>query len=227
MVEIEKIRADFSRRLHQACNLAGVRERGRAVDIQAELKRRGVKASTTAIGKWLNGESIPEPDKLIPLSDWLGVRPEWLEYGRGDSQKYQSGGVAETGGTFRMPPDMQPVHPFQGMPILGFAAASPPVNPDQNRKDDEVSHHPKPILEQIFRARSAFDLMDENKAEALCAELMGRVPHAADILLLFDAILQAALCHAMDLGEIRALTTMLKKMRNEKVHGITKHHTRK
>lgn len=85
MVEIEKIRAEFANRLRQACDRANVRQRGRAVDIRNELLKRGKTTSTTAIGKWLNGESIPEPDKLLPLADWLKVRPEWLEYGRGET----------------------------------------------------------------------------------------------------------------------------------------------
>lgn len=80
MVAKEKIRKDFSKRLHLACDEAGVRVRGRAVDIQAELKRLGITATTTAIGKWLNAEAIPEADKLRPLASWLGVRAAWLEY---------------------------------------------------------------------------------------------------------------------------------------------------
>lgn len=80
MVAKEKLRKDFAARLHSACDKAGVRVRGRAVDIQAELKRRGITATTTAIGKWLNGESVPEAHKLRPLALWLGVRAAWLEY---------------------------------------------------------------------------------------------------------------------------------------------------
>lgn len=80
MVANENIRKAFSERLHSACDKAGVRVRGRAVDIQAELKRRGIIATTTAIGKWLNGESVPNSEKLRPLALWLGVRAAWLEY---------------------------------------------------------------------------------------------------------------------------------------------------
>jgi transcriptional regulator with XRE-family HTH domain len=31
--------------------------------------------------KWLNGRSIPKPEKLRVLSDWLGVDWRWLHYG--------------------------------------------------------------------------------------------------------------------------------------------------
>lgn len=97
MVAKEKLRKDFSERLHFACDRAGVRARGRAVDIQAELKRRGITATTTAIGKWLNGESIPEPAKLRPLALWLGVRAAWLEYNEQPmhAEESQHGGEGE------------------------------------------------------------------------------------------------------------------------------------
>lgn len=81
MVAKEKIRKEFSARLHKACDLAEVRVRGRAVDIEAALLREGIKATTTAIGKWLNSEAMPEVEKLRPLANWLKVRAEWLEYG--------------------------------------------------------------------------------------------------------------------------------------------------
>lgn len=83
MVAKENIRREFSKRLHLACDEAGVRERGRAVDIQSHLKTKSMTATTTAIGKWLNAEAVPEADKLRQLANWLGVRAEWLEYGLG------------------------------------------------------------------------------------------------------------------------------------------------
>lgn len=81
MVAKDQLRGEFSKRLHEACDDARVRKRGRAVDIQAALARFDVKATTTAIGKWLNSDAMPEADKLRPLAFWLKVRAEWLEYG--------------------------------------------------------------------------------------------------------------------------------------------------
>ena len=81
MVAKEKMRLDFSARLNLACDEAGVRVHGRAVDIESTLKRYSIKATTTAIGKWLNGDAIPSAEKLRVLAEWLDVRPEWLEYG--------------------------------------------------------------------------------------------------------------------------------------------------
>jgi SOS-response transcriptional repressor LexA len=81
MVDNDSSKAAFSARLIQSLSEAGVREHGRGADVRAELLRRGVAATPQAVSKWLNGESIPQRTTLLVLSDWLGVRPEWLEYG--------------------------------------------------------------------------------------------------------------------------------------------------
>lgn len=83
MVYRENARKDFSERLGQACDSAKVRRRGRAVDIQKMLKGKGITASTTAIGKWLNGDSVPDLHNMLALSECLGVNAAWLEYGEG------------------------------------------------------------------------------------------------------------------------------------------------
>ncbi|MDB6445173.1 S24 family peptidase [Pseudomonas sp. 21TX0197] len=81
MVDKNSLRAAFSERLHEALNDAGIRSRGRGVDIHRELKGLGVEKTTQAISKWLNGEAVPEADSMAALSSWLRVRREWLEYG--------------------------------------------------------------------------------------------------------------------------------------------------
>jgi len=81
MVDKNTLRAAFSERLHEALDGAGVRSRGRGVDIHRQLKSLGVIKTTQAISKWLNGESTPEADSMLALCSWLKVRREWLEYG--------------------------------------------------------------------------------------------------------------------------------------------------
>lgn len=81
MVDKNELRAAFTARLHEALDDAGVRTRGRGVDIHAHLVRAGAEKSTQAISKWLNGESIPEADSMAVLCKWLQVRQEWLQYG--------------------------------------------------------------------------------------------------------------------------------------------------
>ncbi|WP_122390714.1 MULTISPECIES: LexA family protein [Pseudomonas syringae group] len=81
MVDKSIIRADFSKRLHEALDDAGVRTRGRGVDIHRSLGTHRVYKTTQAISKWLNGEAVPESDSMAALASWLNVRREWLEYG--------------------------------------------------------------------------------------------------------------------------------------------------
>lgn len=81
MVDKNELRAAFSARLHEALDDAGVRSRGRGVDIHKHLKMVGVDKTTQAISKWLNGEAIAEADSMTALCAWLNVRREWLEYG--------------------------------------------------------------------------------------------------------------------------------------------------
>lgn len=81
MVDKNSLRAAFSARLNEALDDAGVRSRGRGVDIHRQLKNLGVDKTTQAVSKWLNGEAIPEADSMAALCSWLKVRREWLEYG--------------------------------------------------------------------------------------------------------------------------------------------------
>lgn len=81
MVDKNSLRAAFSERLHEALEDAGVRSRGRGVDIHRQLKSMGVEKTTQAISKWLNGEAMAEADSMAALCSWLKVRREWLEYG--------------------------------------------------------------------------------------------------------------------------------------------------
>lgn len=81
MVDKNSLRAAFSERLHEALDDAGVRARGRGVDIHRHLKSVGVDKTTQAISKWLNGEAMAEADSMSALCAWLKVRREWLEYG--------------------------------------------------------------------------------------------------------------------------------------------------
>lgn len=219
MVEIEKIRAEFSKRLHHACALANVRDRGRAVDIQAELKKRGIKTSTTAIGKWLNGESIPEPDKLLPLADWLKVPPEWLEYGRG------------------LEPSPETVLTSGGYRISKNVADSPTSTPGnfftvsigngrtffvESEKDaDFLKAMAKdiPLTMRIRNAKEALLPLPSEEAMDLTRSIVGVHSHPREVLFLVDSLLEAAAYNAIDLDEIKAITTLVQKRRNEKVHG--------
>ncbi|KOQ92182.1 repressor [Enterobacter asburiae] len=50
------------------------------------MKSQGIAVSEPGIWKWLNASAIPDQTNILALSRWLGVRPEWLEYGRNDPE---------------------------------------------------------------------------------------------------------------------------------------------
>ena len=45
------------------------------------LHRGDAPVSPQTTHKWLTGRTIPTPDKLQTLADWLGVTVHWLQYG--------------------------------------------------------------------------------------------------------------------------------------------------
>lgn len=58
-----------------------------------EFNRRSRHSSigVTATQKWLNGEAIPQQEKLILLANWLKVPVEWLRFGSTTIEPISSG----------------------------------------------------------------------------------------------------------------------------------------
>lgn len=74
-------RDEFSSRLKQALQFAGQDGYG----VGARLAKK-LKVTPKAVSKWMNGETRPGHAKRMELARWLGVREEWLDYGRGPMQ---------------------------------------------------------------------------------------------------------------------------------------------
>ncbi|BBM66325.1 repressor [Vibrio alfacsensis] len=81
MVHSQNVRSNFSLRLAQACNNAGIEEHGRGVILAKQLK-----VTPKAVSKWLNAEAMPRQNKMEQLAEFLNVSPYWLQYGKGPSQ---------------------------------------------------------------------------------------------------------------------------------------------
>lgn len=79
MVQIEDLRAAFVARLKKALAEKDIPEWGAGARL---AKMAGVTPKATS--KWMNGESMPGGAKMLAVANALGVRVEWLEYGRGD-----------------------------------------------------------------------------------------------------------------------------------------------
>ena len=79
MVAKKDEKLEFSRRLHEACDSAGIPSgRGRRVELAKMFRVSG-----EAARKWLSGESIPDTKRLPEIARRLNVRGEWLLTGQG------------------------------------------------------------------------------------------------------------------------------------------------
>ncbi|MGP0902072.1 S24 family peptidase [Serratia sp. CY76391] len=83
MVKKDVLKEEFSQRLTSACLEAGVGGRGLPGRMRTALKKQGISITEPGIWKWLNSAAIPDSTNILALSRWLGIRAEWLEYGRG------------------------------------------------------------------------------------------------------------------------------------------------
>ncbi|MCW4804859.1 XRE family transcriptional regulator [Enterobacter hormaechei] len=73
MVQEERARQDFSKRLALACEKAGFQIHGR----QAKIAKK-MKLTPKAVSKWFNGEAIPRRGKLQDLAALLGTSVTYL-----------------------------------------------------------------------------------------------------------------------------------------------------
>lgn len=78
MVQSQDLRDEFASRLKKALAHNGLPAHGSGVHL-CNL----TKVTAKAASKWLNGESMPGAAKMKAISDGLGVRLEWLQYGVG------------------------------------------------------------------------------------------------------------------------------------------------
>lgn len=79
MVQVEKVRQEFAKRLALACDNAGLNERGRGAAIV-----RAIGVTSKAVSKWFNAESLPRQEKVNALAKFLGCDVIWLQHGEGD-----------------------------------------------------------------------------------------------------------------------------------------------
>lgn len=77
-LKTEKVKNDFSKRLHMAMDNAQLPLRGRA-----RILSQTFGISDKGAGKWLKGEAIPETSKIPLIADFLNVNAEWLLSGIG------------------------------------------------------------------------------------------------------------------------------------------------
>jgi transcriptional regulator with XRE-family HTH domain len=76
-----KEKSAFAKRLQDQIARKNIKG-GTQLARQFNLLHRGeAPVSPQTAHKWLTGRTIPTPDKLQTLADWLGVGEHWLHYG--------------------------------------------------------------------------------------------------------------------------------------------------
>lgn len=94
-IKTEKVKNDFSKRLHIAMDNAKLPLRGRG-----RILSQTFGVSDKGAGKWLKGEAIPETSKIPLIAHFLNVSSEWLLSGVGEisvSSKEQSKHIQNSG----------------------------------------------------------------------------------------------------------------------------------
>jgi transcriptional regulator with XRE-family HTH domain len=74
-------RHEFSARLKDALQKAGVPPSASKIASEFNLRADGATVTSHAVRKWLMGEALPTHERLIILATWLGVHASWLLYG--------------------------------------------------------------------------------------------------------------------------------------------------
>ncbi|WP_336984051.1 S24 family peptidase [Acinetobacter soli] len=78
-VHTDKVKEEFSKRLHTAMDAAGYPVRGRARILSQKFS-----ISDKGAGKWLNADAIPETSKIPLIANFLKINSEWLISGSGE-----------------------------------------------------------------------------------------------------------------------------------------------
>ncbi|NWP70548.1 helix-turn-helix domain-containing protein, partial [Escherichia coli] len=72
---------EFAQRLRQAIEAAGLEPRPSVLLNLFNSSYWGRPISFQAVARWLNGEAVPEQDKLVLLAELLRIEPEVLRFG--------------------------------------------------------------------------------------------------------------------------------------------------
>ncbi|PJG83659.1 helix-turn-helix domain-containing protein [Caviibacterium pharyngocola] len=83
----EQDKLGFSKRLKAALELAGSDSLSLSeIANRFNLRHPNNPITPQAVHNWLIGQSIPTPDKIATLSKWLNVSPDWLRYGKEETE---------------------------------------------------------------------------------------------------------------------------------------------
>ncbi len=75
-------RLNFRDRLHHALKAAGYRTNEHSLLARHfNAAYAGPPVAVSSVFRWLNGDTLPAPDKMVTLAGMLNVTPSWLKDG--------------------------------------------------------------------------------------------------------------------------------------------------
>ncbi|MEN9419994.1 MAG: hypothetical protein RI988_3615 [Pseudomonadota bacterium] len=83
------IKQSFAQRLREALEAAGYPARPAVLEREFNTRYWGKPMTLHGVRRWLQGETMPGPDKLAVLAEWLGVTPQELGFGAAVTQRVQ------------------------------------------------------------------------------------------------------------------------------------------
>lgn len=82
MPPVQQIKQSFARRLREALEAAGYPPRPAVLEREFNSRYWGKPMTLHGVRRWLLGQTMPGPDKVAVLADWLGVPPHELGFGQ-------------------------------------------------------------------------------------------------------------------------------------------------
>lgn len=79
---VEHIKQSFARRLREALEASGYPARPAVLEREFNSRYWGKPMTLHGVRRWLLGQTMPGPDKLAVLAEWLRVPPQELGFAR-------------------------------------------------------------------------------------------------------------------------------------------------
>ena len=78
---MENAKNMFANRLRDAMKAAGYEPKPAVLEREFNTRYWGKPMTLHGVRRWLRGETLPTHEKLLVLSEWLGVPPQQLNFG--------------------------------------------------------------------------------------------------------------------------------------------------
>lgn len=78
---MNNVKKKFAKRLKEAMTQAGYEPKPAVLEREFNLRYLGSSVTLHGVRRWLLGETLPSPDKMLVLAKWLNIEPHVLRDG--------------------------------------------------------------------------------------------------------------------------------------------------